>query len=326
MRITNTMITNRMVTTLNGNLTNLDNYYTQMSTSKKIQLPSDDPIIASRALKYRTTVSDTTQYRANVKQASSWIEITESTFRNIDSIYQRMREICVQGSTDTCKDDDRTKLLDEFDSLVEQLEDEMNVTYMGRYIFSGYKTDTPVMIKGEDGINKLNPDVYEKDAGGNYIIDSQKIKIEIGVGTYADINSTANNVYTQDIYDKLHAMRNYVNDDMSQDALMTLQDTIGDSASVIDLRSAMDAMIGKLDEIMADTMVEHTRVGVKINRLELTENRLAEDYTNYKALMSDNEDVNLAEAAMNYNTANAVYNAALKVGMGIAQVSLVDYL
>ena len=60
--------------------------------------------------------------------------------------------------------------------------------------------------------------------------------------------------------------------------------------------------------------------------MELTENRLAEDYTNYKTLMSDNEDVNLAEAAMNYNTANAVYNAALKVGMGIAQVSLVDYL
>ena len=159
MRITNNMMTNSMLVRINNNMNQLDKYYTQMSSGKKIQMPSENPILASRALKLRNIVSSTEQYTSNSKQAASWMEITESAFKNITSIFESMGELCVQGASDQFKEDDRQKILNQFNSYVGQLESELNSTYMGRYVFSGYKTNTPPIIKDEfTGKNVLNPD------------------------------------------------------------------------------------------------------------------------------------------------------------------------
>ena len=42
--------------------------------------------------------------------------------------------------------------------------------------------------------------------------------------------------------------------------------------------------------------------------------------------MSDNEDIDLAEVMMNFNTANAAYIASLNIGMKVNQMTLADYL
>jgi len=54
MRITNNMLINNMLNNLNNNLNRMNKYQNQLATGKKISLPSDDPIVASRALKLRT--------------------------------------------------------------------------------------------------------------------------------------------------------------------------------------------------------------------------------------------------------------------------------
>ena len=45
-----------------------DKYLQQYTTQKKIQRPSDDPTIAVRALKYRTTISEIDQYLKNIEE------------------------------------------------------------------------------------------------------------------------------------------------------------------------------------------------------------------------------------------------------------------
>lgn len=45
-----------------------DKYLQQYTTQKKIQRPSDDPTIAVRALKYRTTISEIDQYLKNIER------------------------------------------------------------------------------------------------------------------------------------------------------------------------------------------------------------------------------------------------------------------
>lgn len=317
MRITNVMMTNRLITNVNKNLTDVDNYYLQMSSGKKIQMPSDDPIVASRALKFRTIVSETEQYTSNTKQATSWLEITESAFNNTESILQTMRELCVSAATDSKTTDDRMKILTEYNSLLEQVESEMNSTYMGRYVFSGYKTDEKLVIQDEDGVNILNPAIYGNNGESN-LIDGQSINIEVGVNNYIGINTLGTNVYDKDTYDTLHSF-----DDEYQKYQRGGVFTAEDETQ---LRSDFDAMLGKIDDIMANLSKEQTEVGVKASRLALVNNRLGEDNVNYTNLMSNNEDVNLAEAAMNWNVANATYTAALKVGMSITQLTLVDYL
>lgn len=147
MRVTSQMTTNTILANINRNLGLVDKYNTQGSTGKKIQAPSDDPIIASRALKFRTILAENAQYMKNTEQAKSWLDVTEGAIQNINSIASKMKELMQQGASDTYSINDRKKILTEFQSLTTQLEQEMNTTYMGRYVFSGFKTDTPPIIK-----------------------------------------------------------------------------------------------------------------------------------------------------------------------------------
>lgn len=161
MRITNQMSANKMLTSINRNLTLVDLYNTQGSTGKLITVPSDDPIIASRSLKYSTMLSENNQYAKNAAQATSWVDSTESVFNNIEqSILIDMKGSATNAANDTYSTADRLIVLTQLSELTAQLEQELNTDYMGRNLFSGYKTDEKPIIQDENGKNILNPLVY----------------------------------------------------------------------------------------------------------------------------------------------------------------------
>ena len=58
MRITNGMLVNNTLTNINRNKTKMDTLNSQLTTEKKIQRPSEDPIVAIRALRFRSTLSE----------------------------------------------------------------------------------------------------------------------------------------------------------------------------------------------------------------------------------------------------------------------------
>ena len=62
MRVTNNMITSNTKSNINANKVLVDKYNTQMTTQKKINKPSDDPVIAIRSLRMQTSLSHIDQY------------------------------------------------------------------------------------------------------------------------------------------------------------------------------------------------------------------------------------------------------------------------
>ncbi len=150
MRVTNSMIQNQMMVNINRNLTKINTLYNQQATGKRVIVPSDDPIAASRALTLRSGVAETEQYRKNVDQASSWMEVTEQAYGNVLDVMTRIRELCVQGASDTLSTEDRKKIATDINSLTEQLGVEMNASYAGRYVFSGYRTDEEAVFTEND--------------------------------------------------------------------------------------------------------------------------------------------------------------------------------
>lgn len=149
MRVTNGMIRNNMLNALNVNMQRLDKLNLQMNTQKKVQRPSDDPIVTGRALKLRVNVYEIEQYKSNTEEATSWMDITEAALGNIHKILKDIRTRCNQAANGVFQPEDRDKIKEAIDQMWNQLQDEANVTYLGRYVFSGYKTDEPVIIQKE---------------------------------------------------------------------------------------------------------------------------------------------------------------------------------
>lgn len=148
MRITNKMMTNNMMSNINKNKNSLNNLDNQYTSGKRIQRPSDDPIITVRALKLRSSLSELNQYLdKNIPDALSWMDVSEGALKNINSILTSINTYCNQGSNDPLSVSDRNTITENLEQLKDQIYKECNANYAGRYVFSGYKTNSSVTFE-----------------------------------------------------------------------------------------------------------------------------------------------------------------------------------
>lgn len=147
MRITNKIMQNNSLNNVNYNKVLKDALNTQMSTQKKISRPSDDPVVAIRALRLRSNVSEVTQYYSkNIPDAESWLSVTEGALDNVANIITDMYKQCVKGSSGEITSEDRKTVLESLKSLREEVYATGDADYAGRYVFTGYRTDTSLMF------------------------------------------------------------------------------------------------------------------------------------------------------------------------------------
>lgn len=301
MRITNNMLVNNMVNHIGRNLIRMESYQKRLATGKKISVPSDDPVVAARALKLRTDVSQINQHIRNVDDAMSWLEITEASLNNVGEILHRARELAVQGSNGTATEEDTQKIAQEVEQLKGQLIQVGNATYAGRYIFSGFKTDTKLL--NDDGTFAIE------------VKNTESIMYEIGISDNINVNVLGGQLFNNGgeatpggTGQLIQMMTNYI------DALNS-----GDKDNI-------SGAIADIDEEFNNLLAIRAGVGARYNRLELTRDRLESDKLNFSKLMSENEDVDQAENIMLLKNEENVYRASLSGGAKIIQNSLVDFL
>ncbi len=308
MRITNNMLISNMLTALGNNEGRMSKYQNQLNTGKKIQLPSDDPIVAARALKLRTDVSKIEQYQKNLGDAQSWVDATDAALAQIGDILKRAKELSTQAANGTNSVTETSDIGQEMKQLKVQLVHIANTTYSGRYMFSGFKTDQ----------NLINDDEASADFG-KFKIDvataTEKIQFEIGAGDNIDINVTGGDVF--------NSGADAVNG--AEPAMMTLFSGVitdlesGNNSGVRSQLDQFDVQIDNLLRVRAD-------IGARQNRIDLSADRMSNDLVNMTDLMSKNEDADPAETIMNLKMEENVYQASLAGGARIIQQTLVDFL
>lgn len=199
MRITNKIMQKNNLSNINTNKIYQDKLSTQMSTQKKINRPSDDPVVAIRALRLRSSVTEITQYYSkNIPDAESWLSVTEDALKNLSAIVTNMITLCNKGSNGPLKTEDRQIILEQLKALGEEVYATGDADYAGRYVFTGYRTDTPLSFEAEQNIKYQMTEQLD-----NSIIDSV---IKVDTGKLPDLNA-AN--YNSD------SMKNIIEDDIT---------------------------------------------------------------------------------------------------------------
>lgn len=313
MRITNNMLVNNLVYNLNQNLKTMEKLQYQLATGKKFRVPSDDPIGASKSLKFNTDISKLEQYKRNAEDAMSWMNDTEAALAEIGEVLKRAYELTVDAANGTKDDGDLLKIREEIEQLKDHLVQIANTTYSGRHIFSGYKTDKPLMIvvEGENG----------KKIKYNISIDKSEVFVyNVGISERVEVNTLGGLVfgapyvgYSGEVTKGHTPGLIKVFNNLSQ-AL--------EEANSERLQKAIEDLQAGMEQVLS----VRSQVGAKMNRLELTVKKLDLQINNTKELLSYNEDVDIAEAIMHMSMAQNVYVSSLMTGAKIIQPSLAQFL
>lgn len=140
-RITNSIMNNNTKNNINVNKINEDKQNTMMASGQKITRPSDDPVIAIRALRLNSNITQANQYYdKNIPDAEAWLKITETALSQTDTVLAKIKESLTAGASDDNTATDRMNILKDLQGMRDQIYAAGNADYADRTVFTGYRT------------------------------------------------------------------------------------------------------------------------------------------------------------------------------------------
>lgn len=319
MRITNNMIISRNLMNQQANLFNMNKLYEDISSTRSLHRPSDDPIRVTRALRFSSDIRLNDQYQDNISYAKSWLETTDGALKEINSIVHRARELAVQGASGTYGQDDKQKIQEEIKQLRSHLITVANQTLTGRRIFSGFRTDKDLLNKNGE-FNLTNIEIDD--------LANQEIRVKIGDQQSLAINITGDKVFRPVLRDTQKPYNNnptdpnynpYVPKIIKDIDILNQRLHDGDSQGVSE-------SIGAMESALKDLLETRGEVGAKVKTIEVIEDRMTDDSMNLKKLLSQTRDTDMAAAYTQFMSYEAIYRASLAVAGRIIQPTLIDFI
>jgi flagellar hook-associated protein 3 FlgL len=142
MRITVKELNRQMLHVINNRNYDMSKLQEQIATGKRLLRPSDDPVDVANTLKLETKLKELTQYKKNINDGISFMNVTSTALDSMNTLMQRIRELSIQASSDTLSSTERVYINKESSQLLRQLVALTNTQYKGDYIFSGTNTKT----------------------------------------------------------------------------------------------------------------------------------------------------------------------------------------
>lgn len=296
LRVTQNMMGTQLIRNLSRNLLQSDKIQNQMSTGRKINKPSDDPVGITYALRYRSELSNNEQYQKNASNAASYLDYTDTLLSQTEDIFKRLKELAVKASTETNPQEALDAIHAEVKEMRAQLVDVGNSRINGKYVFNGQMTDIPP---------------YSDATAAGDTTDPYAIDFQLGAGVKLPINITGNAIFGD-----ANASDNAFQ--ILDDLMNALQSTTNTAA----IRDISDRVSDRLTSIVS----VHAEIGARTNRLELVQNRLSDEEYNVNGQQAFVEDVDYDKLIIASKINENIYQASLSVGAKIISPSLVDFL
>lgn len=299
MRIANKMIYDHIVTQLNSTATAMANANKVISTGKRINDLSDDPVGLVTVLDLRGSLANMEQLQDNISMGRSWLNMGESVLGETEEILTQAKTLAIEMSSSSREAADRAMSAEVVDGYMREILSLANTQVSGRSIFAGTKTDTDPFYYDETGTGEV---VYN----GN----STPFAIQLGSGIQVDIGRDGREIYGTN-WDDNNIFKTLVD---FKTALET-----DDVAAIQGIIDKLETHLETIRSVSADT-------GSKSIRLDVKE-RIVEDLTlSYTERTSSIEDADIAEAVVNLQSKELAYQAALSSSAKVMNLSLVNYL
>lgn len=139
---------------------------TQLSTTKRIQSPSEDPVAAARISSIGRAQANDAVWKSNLDLAATLADRADTALKAVGTAFDRVTELMTQGANGTLSDDDRATIAQELRSISDQLTSlKDSKDSRGNALFmSGYSLRIPVQSGVQVIAVGTREDVFENAA------------------------------------------------------------------------------------------------------------------------------------------------------------------
>ena len=292
-------------------MTNLNRASTDMiranevvSTGKKINRASDDPMALMLVLDVRSSMANIDQLERNITAGRLWITVGESSLNQVDEFLYQAKAVCVD-----IKDGDKTELelnkaADAVDEYLKQILSLANAKVGNSYIFAGTKTDTKPFF-----LDESDPNLVKVNYNGN----DSPFSVKVGIDTDVAVGRNGEEVFgvfgknweDDNIFKTLIDVKQYIMDDNKDEIEMSIE--------------KIESHIKAVRSVISDATVKIVQFNIRekiIKDLDLA-------YDNKRSLL---EDADINEAVVNLKIKELAYQAALSSSASVMDLSIMNYL
>lgn len=330
MRITNSMMSRSFLRDVNRNQTSMKKINDQLTSGKEFRKPSDNPFKVARSMQLHGDINTNTQYNQNIKDTINFLDTTDTALEQVNNVFQRVRELMVSSGNAAFGSDEQKAIKDEINEKVNEVSQILNTSFDGKYIFGGTKgSSKPLgsMENKDTGNNELhlsgkNGEILDLNSNDQSITNqvgmiAGGLNTEISQGVKIDYNVSATDVLIfNDANGKEVNVMNLFKD---------ITNNLG-SQNADDAKKVTNENLEAMDSVMSNLLKLRSEVGSKQNRMESAQEQNEAEKLNMKGILSQTEDIDLAEKTIEASVMQSVYMASLQTSGRIMQPSLLDYL
>jgi flagellar hook-associated protein 3 FlgL len=268
----------------------------KVSSGKKFNRPSDDPVAMVSSLNFQTALSRVKQYQQNIETGNLWLSSSETAISQASDLANQAQQIAAQMSSGSQTDAARTQAAEEVGQLLDQAISLGNTQVAGKYIFAGYRTSTAPFSKTTvGGVETVT-----------YNGDTNDFQIQVGTNEPLAVGKNGQTVFVDsNLFTALENLKQAItNNDLP---------AIQQQATI--LQGTEDSLQTQLAE-----------GGIKQNRLTDKQNLLAQWSNNIQDQISNLENVDYNQAIMELQQKQTAYQIALESAAKISQINWLNFL
>ena len=305
MKISTSQLFDNSVNQMNRQQSKIAEMQAKLASGKQIVKPSDDSEKSAVIQRLQTAIDRQAVYERSLDTAENRLASEESALMSSERILQRVRQLAVQGNTDTLSVDDKEILANEIASLREELLSLANTQDAnGNYVFAG----SNVQVKA-----------FDVNADGDIIYQGDKTQ------TSVDISDQRRLVLNRAGDEVFASVDRVVDGDTQNISFFKVIDDFA-QALAIDDEDALNLGLEEISSITEGMGASIADLGSRISTVNNQREILEDTNLRYQDLLSNAQDLDYATAVTKLSAELLSLEAAQASFAKISQLSLFNYI
>jgi flagellar hook-associated protein 3 FlgL len=269
---------------------------TQLSTGKRVNMPSDNPTASALLIGNHVQQADVDRYEQNINSLQSMMQSADSALSSVVTSLNQAITYGTQGANGTLSAAQVTTLATSVSAIRDQIVSLANTSVQGVYLFGGSVTGTAPFT--------LDTTTHTVTYQGNNDTNS----VPIGDGDQIQSNVPGNQIFTG------------TNGNVMQ--------SLTDLANALQAHSSTDinSAVNELQAAVSNISNQRASYGNAMNRLTAQTTSLQSTTVELKSQETSLVGVDMATAATNLSQAQTALQATLEAAAKTMPMSLLNYL